>query len=549
MQTTTISAGTNDAPDDDHQYRQFLEQVRQRFTAATSGLTLADLFITNATDLFATFLAALPAERRQHYTCRSCQRFVETFGGVVTITPEGSIRSLFWDPDTAPPFFEPAVRALARLVARAQITGAFRAAETTWGIPSNASKKAPFEWHHLAVVPPPALVYRPTALLTTEGAAAAVAHEHEVLCRSLAELPIEAVRQAHTWLTNGQLYRSDRHVAPAAWLLALHEARAAATPAERARITWRAAATAPPGFCHARNTMIGTLLEDIIAGLPFDDIKRKFDAKMAPTLYQRPQAAPAAGAIAAAERIVAELGLAPSLPRRFLRDDEVLAAGVALWTPRPPAAPSGKPGVFAHIKPKGATPTTPIDSPPITMTWVKFESTVLPGAAKVEFLTASEADGFFALVTAVNPDAPPLLQWDRPERRNPVSWYFYEKGSAPSRWNLTSNTWHEVTAIVPQPSAWYGAVAEHQGAGVFFLLRGARDLGYESGAGFFPETLRSELHPVRSVMEAHAKQDVVAGAATMSAGIALQRGGKWRHRFRVTDAHGMSSVYQLDRWD
>jgi hypothetical protein len=69
--------------------------------------------------------------------------------------------------------------------------------------------------------------------------------------------------------------------------------------------------------------MIGTLLEDIHVGLPFDDFKAKFAAKMHPLQYQRPQAAPKVGAIAQAEKLVEQLGIVRSLKRRFARLDDL----------------------------------------------------------------------------------------------------------------------------------------------------------------------------------------------------------------------------------
>ncbi len=56
------------------------------------------------------------------------------------------------------------------------------------------------------------------------------------------------------------------------------------------------------------------------------------------------------------------------------------------------------------------------------MTWEKFARTVLPDAETIELYVPAEAAPYVAMVTAANPQAPPILQWDRAERRNPVSW-------------------------------------------------------------------------------------------------------------------------------
>ena len=184
------------------------------------------------------------------------------------------------------------------------------------------------------------------------------------------------------------------------------------------------------------------------------------------------------------------------------------------------------------------------------MTWEKFARTVLPSAESIELFIPNASRSYLALVTAADPAAPPILQWDSPERRNPVSWYVYSQGSTPERWNLQPETYCTVTAVTLLPCLWdAGRKFDHQGVGAVLILDGARDLLYATGAGFFPEDLRSELHPVRSTMEAYVKAAVVAGKdAATACGLDLRKGGRWNHLLRVTSRIGRAS-YLLDRWD
>ena len=557
MTDTSPLASTHDAgppiPAPDEGYEDFLTALRT--PPAAAPLAAGDrLFTTDVPEglLWQLFLAEIPADRRQHYTCRACQRFVDRFGGLVTIAADGQAHPAFWDDSPAvPAFFRGATKRMAQAVRRARVTGVFVSSERTWGMPSNGSKKPPFEWHHMAVTPPLNLVHK-SVLQSADQLAAVKLEEHGMLCRGLAEFPIEFVREAHTLLSSGNLYRSEKCIGAARWLLELHVARSATMREdERANLVWRAVATAPAGFCHVRSGMIGTLIEDIQAGLPFADIKRKFDAKMSPIAYQRPQAPPTAGAIAQAEGIVGKLKTAGSLLRRFAKVADV----EALWKPAPPAPPpaTGE-GVFAHLKPKG-TGEVPkrTTQPAVTITWVKFHATVLPDAERIELLVPDGRGPFTALITAVNPDAPPILQWDREDRRNPVSWYFYHEGSPASKWGLRARSWVDVTAITYQPSMWGDPDAlKHQGKGAFFLLEGARDLQPPPGGGFFVESLKSEYHSVRSVLEAYAASAGVAGAEEATAcGIGLQAAAKgdWNVTVRVTSKGGAQILYTLDRWD
>jgi hypothetical protein len=205
-------------------------------------------------------------------------------------------------------------------------------------------------------------------------------------------------------------------------------------------------------------------------------------------------------------------------------------------------------GVFGHLATKESSPSSPISIPAQTMTWDKFQRTVLPTAEKIEFYVPNKTENYTAFVTAADPCAPPILQWDRPERRNPVSWYVYSSGSHPNIWGLRRNTYVEVNAVTLLPSSWYGSGITHDGESAIFLLKGAKDVHGDCLA-LFPESLRSELHGVRSTIEAYgrsAKLEPVEGE--VAAGIRLVKGSTWNLRFRVTSNHQVRE-YLLDRWD
>jgi hypothetical protein len=541
MSEPTTSSSPDVVGSDGH-YLNLIAPVQARFSALTQlspGRT--HLFHTDSTDLFARYLEALPPERRQRYTCHCCRRFIERYGGLVMVAADGATVPVMWDPAATLEPQASAFRALALAVARAPITGLFLSEDRLWGQPETGP------WRHMAVVPPESCVHRPGAVQSTSQAIAEKAQDHSTLLRALDEFPLELVRNAHTLLTSESLYRSEKCVGVARWLLDLHEQRRA-TLDERLRdnLTWLAVAGAPPGFCHVRGGMIGTLLEDLAAGLPFADIKARFDAKMNPLQYQRPTAAPSAGNIAQAEQVIARLRSAGALERRFAR----LADIEPLWLPTPPKE-APRTGVFSHIKARTAAPA-PVDVPPVTMTWEKFARTVLPTAEQIEYFVPTSNQPYVGMVTAQNPDAPPIVQWDREARRNPVTWYFYHNGSTPARWNLPPGAYHPVTAITLQPAMWHDPERyTNQGQKVFFILAGARDTQYISGSGFFPEFLKSEYHPIRATIEAYAKQAVVAGKDEAEAcGLGLAKGVAWNNQlFRVTAQGGVRLTYRLDRWD
>lgn len=524
--------------EDDH-YSDFLENVQAHFDEQVR--TSPQLFHTDASGLWETYLDNSPALSRQSRNCRCCRAFIERFGDLVTIAEDGSIQSAVW-PKNAPPACKDAARALRRAVERANVTGAFRGGESTWGTPVTGP------WTHLALTAPPQVCWT-SRIKSPDAWMAEKREEFRMLERSLVEYPLTYVRTAFGLLTNGTLPQSEKCEGVAKWLLKLHEALENTRPGRVSNnIMWLAVAKAPPGYCHVRSGMIGTLLDDIVAGLPFDDIKRKWTGKMDPLQYMRPQAAPSAGNIAQAEKIVATLRSAGALERRFAKLSDVQS----LWVPERPsgvrvAAAPQRSGVFGHVAPRAATPKAPYDAPPVVMTWSKFRAVVLPTAEEIEFLVPSGKQQYTAMVTAKNAGAPNLLQWD-----NPVSHYVYVDGSPASRWGLVSGRHHRVTAVVLRPWMWdeTKTALSHQGAGVLFALEGAKDLNYLVGGGMFPQNMRSEYHAVRSTMEAHFKSATIAGKHEAEVcGISLVKGpSMWNLVFRVT-SRGVRTSYTLDRWD
>lgn len=509
--------------------------IRARF----AGAECAPLFTTDSGDLVELYLANLPVEERQHHTCHCCRRFLEQYGGLVTIEHDGNIRSALWSMDSIPHMYQDAVAALIKQVERSSVTGVFVSREKNLG-QFEAGGFTHFSLVHTSL--------HDSLVLTDYQITAAKREDFGTLNRALAEFTKDQIAQALTLLEADSLYRSEKVIGPAKWLMEVHGRREGLRGKRKDNITWLYVATAPAGFCTPRSSMIGTLLEDIAAGYSFETVKRRFDAKMHPLQYQRPQAAASAGNIAQAEKIVEKMGIARSLERRFARLDEIQA----IWRPAEEPAAEAKGGVFGHLQAKGEAKVEPLTMRPQAITFEKFRRTVLAGAKKIELHLQSNMN-FCAMITAVHADAPPILQWDREDQRNPFSWYVWNGGSRPEQWGLRAGTWANVSAIALKPSMLVDEDGHgHQAKSANFLLEGARESRTDSGLALFPETLRGELHSIRATIEQFSKAGKLQGAEEQSAnGVQISSGTphyKSAHIVRVTGQHGVAT-YTIDRWD
>jgi hypothetical protein len=585
----------------DEGYHRLEQLVAERVAGCKESLFTTD---TRPTSVWNGYLYNLPEYRRQHYDCRCCRRFIETYGSLVRIDPKSGVaRTLLWHDEDRPcigeqvPFFEPSFVALSSLVSR--VTGVFLSSDAVWGTPSSTvawgnnirtglpRRHQGVVWTHLHGRNPS--VWK-NPVQTAAQAMAEKKQDYALLWHALATYRESLVKQALFVLENDTVARSEKALGVCRWFLELHQKL---TPLavradydwkdqhrcpQRNNLVWLAVATAPPGFCHLGNTMIGTLLDDLAQGMELRIVQSRWAAKMHPLQYQRPWSPPSEGTIKQAEKIVEQMKSAGSLERRFARMTDLLTVH---WESVDAKAIEREPqtGVFSHLRSQPEQKL--LELPPVKMTWEKFCDKVLPTALAVEYQVPSNRAPFFGLVTAADPSAPPILQWDglagtyesssvfpgsaevvaketikAPLPRNPVSWYFYYAGSFARDWNLAAGIWVPVKAVVPCPAHWQRPEQfKHHSEMAMFVLEGCRDLRHEKGSGFFPESLRSEYHGVRSVLEAHANSQPIAGRDEGDAnGVAMQKvsligqgSGPWL-TFRVRTREGLA-VYTLDRWD
>lgn len=515
-------------------FDQFAAGVRGSFLSQTQGGQ--QLFQTDidGDKLFDIYINNLPLSQRQHHTCNCCRQFFRRVGGLVLVNRDGTTHSAMWGRITMaiPALYSQALTQLRVAVEKATVTAPFFSSERAFG-----NERTGF-WTHFAV--PNTNVFKPTTLSADEQVALKKEH-FGTLARGLDDYSLAVVEKAVALLAGEALWRGEKVLGAAQFLFNVHtNLKGVRSAAKRRNIIWAAIANAPAGFCTPRSGMIGTLLDDLKAGLSLTDVKLKFAAKMAPDKYQRPQVAASAGNIAQGEAIIARMGLAPALRRRWAGAHEARP----IWAPRTVRkTPAKAAGVFAGLDPRGSTRQSPagLAMSGGRMTWTKFARTVLPTAAKVSLQMTPGVGSYGALVTEAVPGAPQLFQWD-----GPLSWYLYVNGSTPSSWSLPASGLVPVVGVAPKP----GGHLDHNGEGVMLMLQGARDTR-NPGLALFPETLRGELHPVRKTIEqfSTSKRLEAGPAGQLAQGLILTAGAKAMSLELVVETAAGMTRYRIDRWD
>ncbi|KPV53386.1 hypothetical protein SE17_09935 [Kouleothrix aurantiaca] len=534
------------SPPSDYGYQAWLAKLQARFASIMSSGQ--PIYTSGVGEQFYTvFFQALPDDLQPVHRCHACRDFFETYGSLITIAADGTWDTPIWDIRDTPPVYQPAVTVIRRLIRKSLPTGVFYSANAVWGNPGDAT------WQHFSLVPPASLVWDHPAVSAAQ-AMAMRRQEFALIARAVAEVDVRDLALVIRIIKAEQFPNSEASLAMAEWLIGiLRTIHQVDDPRQIQGILWRAVATAPSGFAHIATTALGGFLSDLKDGIPLEVAQHAFERKLDPASYQRPQAAPSAGNVAVAERLVAETGIEAAFARRYARIEDL----TLLWRQLPAAPPAvGAGGVFGGVETKQAQRTRRdreyVDArplAPISMTFRKFRDEVLPTATSIQCYLPPQSLPFAALLTAVDPNAPLIFQWS-----NAVSWYTYINGSDPSQWGLAPRQWHTITGVCLQPNLWSTpAEAPNHGNGVFFLIHGAQDSNAERvGLTLYPSLLRSVYRPIRATIEAYSKTQVLSGADEATAcGYYLHAGkNTWNPlTLRVVDTNGIASDYLLDRWD
>ena len=287
MLSSIVSPRKCQPSDEDGGFDRLLSAVHERWKAMAVGSS-QPLFVVepaSSEPLHELWLRALPERYRRHYACTCCRHFVERFGALAVVDSDGYLQSAVWpNSSNVPETFRTAMDVLHRAVHRGAIASVFLTSDGRLG----TAQTGP--WTHFSLPVPSERVHR-DRMKTAAQAMADVREERGMLARGLEEFSAHLVTQAHGLLTTGGLFRSEKCEGVARWLLDLHRGPMTHKDVRRRdALLWVAAATAPAGFCHVRSGMIGTLLEDLQAGLALDVVKARFAEKMDPLQYLRPSA-------------------------------------------------------------------------------------------------------------------------------------------------------------------------------------------------------------------------------------------------------------------
>jgi hypothetical protein len=526
--------------------------------------------------LWSTWIDAMDPSLRPSYSCTTCRRFMKRYGGLVRVGSNGALKSLLWGPTKrpGPEHLRASIKAIHDKVSSGSVLEELKITPKTRSVGARTSGG----YNHFYLDFPESLIrkqepkgfeYASVGVLAT------------MLGRAIDDYSVEAVRQAFTILTDDKLPHAHNHKAAIRWFRQVRENTKMEKGSEqrtRHNLLYLHAATSFQGCLNQLRTgALSTLLQNIEAGKDFDEIEESWLEVNDPMRYLRPQAAPTAGHIAVAERLMESLGVTSNDMRRRQFTISELPEKVVMFATRKKQLPlNPKPdGIFSQLKPRSpkSKPATAanrrLDIPPTRISFSKFMTDVIPKAIKVEYKLGS-SDSIYFLLTGYE-DTKPLMQWHGDENR--VSWFVYHNPRPVESHNLLPKDWNEVSCVIPFPHLWDGAPLTttlplapadssdfkyyHKNHGFRYLicLEGVK-LGKDEMASLclFPSLLKSEFHGIRRTIEAYSNTHHLESVPNIEekggivAGVRIKRGNdmdKDKHLLRVTDEKGDLNTYEI----
>lgn len=524
--TTAMSAGATTVPPE-MDFHALVAHVKSTFAKHASKLIFN--VQTDGVSFNATYLDSLPEHEHDGHNCFTCRDFLKRFGSLAYVARDGKLCSAVWDETDAPAGYGPVIKALREKAEAGKISGRFFSDEEILGTEHKGERNG-LEWEHFNI-PRPEKAEVGVAD-TIPGLEAEAALRKRLFAESLGEFKDDLLKDAlHQFTYDPELAQREGQDKLLEMYIEARNAVKATTGKERANLIWWWSNRLPRGAATITNTALG----EFLAMLPSNErlARSRYLEATRSDKYMRPAAEAKEGAINAAEKLIATLGLTTALQRRAATLDDI-PEGIWVWQHPEEEAKADQPGgVFDKLRKQTAEqPNRPIQGP--NKDWGEFVREILPKAKSVQYQIPDGRVNFGRFVTQADPEANPILIWDKPEKRNPFSHYVYVgqdwlgnrvAGSVPKQWNLPETGYVKVTGVLPVPHAWdKDNMPAGYAYGEMVVLEGAREVE-SRGLGLFPEIVTRDLYPVRTVIENFSNtSDMVRAEEGEFAGLILSQG-------------------------
>lgn len=397
-------------------FHDFKKKASHHFNAMMKEDTLFRLDI-NGDAVYEAYLNAFHPEEnklfreRTEHDCSACRRFIKVASEIAVIR-NGKITTM-WDFDAGE--YQHVVDAMKKVIRKAPIANVFVHPEADIGLDKNVEvlPDGTVTWEHLYGKLPNKFVKTGTDKTSLENR---MRGDFDVLLRSLTELSLESAEIVKELINQNSLYRGAEHL-PAVKEFIKIKMKFDKHKGDKTVFVWEHVTKNSGSVNRFRNTVIGTLVDDLTSGVALERAVASFESKVAPHNYKRTTALVTKGMIEQAKKKVEELGLTSALERRHATYDDISVNDI-LFIDRDKANVAETSDVFADLL-GGTTEPKKLDKVE-EVNVDDFISKVLPSLTSVELLVENRLNNnTVSILAPANKDAPNLFKWN-----NGFSWAY-----------------------------------------------------------------------------------------------------------------------------
>lgn len=389
-------------------FPQFAKAVYNQFTNMSQHeLYRVDL---SGDKIWEMYLGAFPEgtnpiyrERTEH-DCSCCKQFIRNLGNAVAIVGDDVIT--LWDNLQVPAPYNQVTDFLMKAVKSRPIVSLFRTKEGGYGAEHTLEQLEDgtvHRWHHFHGK----IAYRHLSQ-TPDKAIGDFNTTVDLLTRGLTEFTLEALDTVVDLIQQNNLYRGEEFDFKVRHFTGLKLVYQTASPEMQKLLPWIHAVDPNARF---RNTVIGTLVQDLSEGMDLEKAVKVYESKVAPHNYKRPTALITPRMVENAMATLKALNLEPAVERRFARISDVSVNNV-LWVSNA-AQEQMKDGIHGLLLQEAQKAPVTLNkvTEKVSIDW--FMKNVAPQASKMEILVKNSQLGNFVSLTApVHTNVNPLFKWN-----------------------------------------------------------------------------------------------------------------------------------------
>jgi hypothetical protein len=276
-------------------------------------------------ELWKLYLESIPTEynpiykERTEHDCNCCKNFIRNIGGLVSIV-NGKIETV-WNVDNIPAPYKIVADILNDYVLKHKIVSIYRTTEGSYGkeVTKSLIGAQIVNFNHFYYnIDKKFLSNDPVPVI------AQFRESKELLLRSLEICTVDALVSVTDLISSNSIYRGEEFSNSVHGFLSLKTAYSKLkTNEERELFLIEQATKNGQGLCRFKNTVIGTLVEDLSKDVDLEEAVGKYESKVAPQNYKRSSSLVTPKMVEEALSTVKSLNLEGTLGRRLANPEDI----------------------------------------------------------------------------------------------------------------------------------------------------------------------------------------------------------------------------------